>query len=80
MGVMARQTTLLQAVAARRVGSVPEACVHYVHQTFNYLRNRRNYGPSISCWRRTSRGGCCWPIVTSLIQNLRMPHRHKRLH
>ena len=40
------KSTLLQAVAARRVGSVPEACaVHYVHQDIQLSSEQEELRP-----------------------------------
>ena len=40
------KSTLLQAVAARRVGSVPEACaVHYVHQDIQLSKEQEELRP-----------------------------------
>ena len=40
------KSTLRQAVAARRVGSVPEACaVHYVHQDIQLSKGQEELRP-----------------------------------
>ena len=56
--------TLLQAVAARRVGSVPEACaVHYVHPGHSIIFRTGGIHDRWTWFlRRMWRDVCCWMI------------------